>query len=251
MKLNRETAQIQEQLGEFCRTGREGVIPGVTPGRLNHYRRLVSNVVKDVLDSGFPISKAALGEEQWDRMVQDFFAYGEPKAPQVWRLPYEFYQYHASQETGSRIGKAFLDDLLYFEWMEIEVFNMPDRSFPEYVTQGDILDDKLAFNPEYEIIRMTYPVHLFSAEDSLEHKGNYFVLIFRSPDTGYVKFLNLSALNVYILTRLVEEDVPLGHLRGEIAQSTGIESAKYMDESLENIIGELMEKQLVLGFKKQ
>ncbi len=250
MKLNKDTARIQEQLGEYCRTGRETVIPGVTPGRIHHYRRLVNNVVRDILDSGFPITLATLGEEQWDRLVQEFFVLGQPGTPQVWRLPFEFYHYHLAQETGERIGKPYLDDLLYFEWMEIEVHNMPDRPFPEYVKEGRVLEDRLAFNPEYEIIRMTYPVHMHPAVQTPGLKGDYYVLIFRSPDTGYVQFLNLSALNVFILTRLVEEDLPAGQLRGEIARVTGIESGKYLDDALKQFIEELMQKKLILGFKK-
>jgi hypothetical protein len=251
MNLKKDTAIIQEQLGEYCRTGVETDIPGVTPGRIHHYRRLVNNVVRDILDSGFPIALATLGEEQWDKMVQDFFINGKPKAPQVWRLPFEFYQYHAALETGTRIGKPYLDDLLYFEWMETEVYNMTDRPFPEFVKEGKVLEDRLAFNPEYEIIRMEYPVHMHPAEKTPEIKGVYFVLIFRAPDTGYVQFLNLSSLNAYILTRLVEEDLPVGHLRGDIAQSTGIESGTYLDAALEKFVEELMRKQLILGYKKE
>ena len=251
MLLRKETAKIQDQFGEYCRTGKETEIPGVTPGRIHHYRRLVNNVVSDILESAFPISVAALGEEHWDMLVQDFFSSGLPKTPQVWKLPFEFYQYHARRETGSRIQRPYLEDLLYFEWMEIEVHNMPDRSFPEYTDRGSFLEDRLVFNPEYEIIRLTYPVHMHPAEKTPEHTGDYFVLIFRSPDTGFVHFLNLSGLNTYILTRLVEEDVPLNELKGDIARTTGIESGRYLDEALEKFIGDLMNKKLILGFKKE
>lgn len=251
MKLNEDTARIQEQLGKYVRTGIDSGIPGVTPGRLKHYRRLVNNVVRDTLDSGFPITLASLGDEEWDKLVQDFFVNGKPGTPQIWRLPYEFYAYHSAKETGEQTGRPYLDDLLYFEWIEIEVQNMPDRPLPEYVKDGDLLEDRLAFNPEYEIIKMSYPVHMYPTEEAVVLKGNYFILIFRSPETGYVQFLNLSALNVYIFSRMVEEDYPAGYLRGEIAQATGIESGKYMDEVLSRFVGELMQKQLILGFKKE
>jgi uncharacterized protein len=251
MKLHEDTARIQEDLGEFCRTGSENLIPGVTPGRLHHYRRLVNNVVRDSLDSAFPISLAALGEEVWDLLVQDFFSNGMPATPQIWKLPYEFYIYHAGIETGTRLQKPYLDDLLYFEWMEIEVYNMPDRTFPVFVDKGNTLEESLAFNPEYEIVRLEYPVHMHPAEEASGLKGEYFVLIFRAPHTGYVQFINLSALNVYILTRMVEEDLPVSQLKGDIARATGIESGKYLDEALEQFITDLMDKQLILGFKTE
>lgn len=251
MKLHEDTARIQDQLGKYCRTGEETNIPGVKPGRIHHYRRLVYNVVRDTMDSAFPISLAALGEEQWDLLVQDFFSNGIPQTPQIWKLPFEFYQYHTTRETGPKIEKLYLEDLLYFEWIEIEVHTMPDRPYPDFVKHGNIFMDRLAFNPEVEIIRLDYPVHLYSAKEALKHKGDYFVLIFRSPGTGYVQFLNLSGLNTYILTRLMEDNLPLNELKGDIAKVSGIESGKYMDDALSTFIGDLIKKKMILGFLKE
>ena len=251
MRLLEETARIQDLLGEYCRTGEEAEIPGVTPGRVHHYRRLVYNVVRDTMDAAFPISLAALGEETWNLLVQEFFSGGLPQTPQIWKLPLEFYQYHANHETGKRIQKPYLDDLLYFEWIEIEIHTMPDRPYPSYIEHGNIFVDRLAFNPEYEIIKLDYPIHLYAAEESIKHKGDYFVLIMRSPETGYVQFLNLSGLNIFILTKLVEEEVPLNELKGEIASAAGIESGKYLDDALSTFIGDLMKKKLILGFLKE
>ncbi len=248
MKLSEDTERIQDLLGDYCRTGVDQDIPGVTPGRLHHYRRLIYNVVRDTMDTAFPITLAALGEEQWDLLVQEFFSKEQPQTPQIWKLPFEFYQYHANQDTGTRIQKPYLDDLLYFEWIEIEIHTMPDRPFPDYSETGNIFLNTLAFNPEYEIVRLDYPVHMHSAEKALELKGDYFVLVFRSPETGNVQFLNLSGLNTYILTRLAEECVPLNDLKGDIARVAGIESGKYLDDSLSTFLGDLMAMKLILGY---
>lgn len=248
MNLQEDTARIQNLLGEYCRTGEEQEIPGVTPGRIHHYRRLVYNVVRDTMDTAFPISLAALGEVTWELLVQGFFSSGLPQTPQIWKLPLEFYQYHVTQETGSRIKKPYLDDLLYFEWIEIEVHTMPDRPFPEYELKGNLFLDRLAFNPEFEIIRLDYPVHLHAAEEAVELKGDYFALVFRAPDSGNVQFLNLSGLNTYILCRLLEERVTLNDIKGDIAHVAGIESGKYLDDALSTFIRDLIDKQLILGF---
>jgi len=251
MKLNEDTVRIQDLLGDYCRTGEEEEIPGVIPGRLNHYRRLVYNVIRDTMDRAFPIALATLGEEQWDLLVQEFFTHGLPQTPQVWKLPLELYNYHNSNETGARIRKPYLEDLLYFEWIEIEVHTMPDRSFPEYVKQGNIFSDLLAFNPEFELIQLEYPVHMYPASEAEDMKGDYFVLIFREPENGKVQFLNLSAIHTYILGLLLDEDRSLNQLKGDIAQTAGIESMKYLDDALEKFIGDLMQKKLILGFQKE
>jgi len=251
MHLHENTVRIQDLLGDYCRTGEGKEIPGVTPGRLTHYRRLVYNVIRDTMDRAFPISLAALGEQAWDLLVQDFFANGFPETPQIWKLPLEFYTYHKLKETGTRIQKLYLEDLLYFEWMEIEIHTMPDRSIPEFVSQGNVFTDRLVFNPEFEMIQLEYPVHMYPAHEAEEQKGEYFVLIFREPESGKVLFLNLSAIHTYILSLLLEEDQPLNQLKGEIARTAGIESMKYLDENLGKFLGDLMQKKLILGFTKQ
>jgi hypothetical protein len=81
-------------------------------------------------------------------------------------------------------------------------------------------------------------------------KGEYYALAFRTPVTGHVQFLNMSALHIYILTRLMEEQLPLNAFKGEIASHTGIESARYLDESLTAFIQSLMDKKLILGSQK-
>ena len=45
------------------------------------------------------------------------------------------------------IQKPYLEDLLYFEWMEIEVHTMPDKPYPDYQSRGNIFMDRLALNP--------------------------------------------------------------------------------------------------------
>jgi uncharacterized protein len=248
MHLRKETIRVQEQLGEYCRTGVELELPGVTPGRIHHYRRLVTNVVKDTLQTAFPISVAALGEDFWESLVQDFFSNGIPQTPQVWKLPFAFYQYHASRETGKKNGKPYLDDLLYFEWMEIKVHTMPNRSYPDFVTEGDIFQDSLAFNPEYEIVKLQYPVHTHPVSEAIDLKGEYFILVFRMPVSGHVQFLHLSALNVYIIRHLQEVNMPLNEIKHEFARMAGIESGRYLDDALQQFLGDLMERKLILGY---
>jgi hypothetical protein len=251
MHLLKDTIAIQEQLGEYCRTGEEQVLPGITPGRLHHYRRLISNVVQDTLRTAFPITVAALEESQWDELVQDFFTEGIPQTPQVWKLPLEFYEYHAGRETGLKMDLPFLDDLLYFEWMEIEIHTMPDRSYPEFLNEGDLFLDQLVFNPEYEIVKLEYPIHTHPVSEALHMKGDHFALLYRLPESGHVQFLGLSALNVYIITRLQEEKVALNEIKHEFARVAGIESGRYLDDALEKFLGDLLERKMILGFTRQ
>jgi hypothetical protein len=251
MKLREETIRIQEQFGAYCRTGLDPDLPGLTPGRIKHYRRLISNVVHDTLQRAFPITLAAVDDETWEGLVEDFLSSGLPKTPQVWKLPLEFYYYHAGRESGEKLDLPFLDDLLYFEWMEIEIHTMPDRASPEFQNKGNLFTDRLVFNPEYEIVHLEYPVHIRPVREAIAMKGEYFVLIYRVPESGEVQFLDLSGLHVYIITRLQQEKVRLQEIKNEIGRVAGIESGKYLEDALSDFLGDLLERKMILGFQKQ
>ena len=128
---------------------------------------------------------------------------------------------------------------------------MPDRPYPDFIKEGDLLDDILVFNPEYEILRLEYPVHLHPVREAVELKGEFFALLYRMPETGHVQFLNLSALNVYIITRLQEENVALSEIKNDFARVAGIESGRYLDDSLKAFLGDLLERKMILGFIKK
>ena len=251
MKLRDETIKIQEQFGAYCRTGLDPELPGITSGRIHHYRRLISNVVQNTLEQAFPITVAALDDDTWDGLVEDFHAAGLPRTPQVWKLPLEFYHYHAARESGNKLSLPFLDDLLYFEWMEIEIHTMPDRTYPSFQNKGNLFLDILVFNPEYEIIKLQYPVHTRPVSEARDLKGEYYVLIYRVPESGQVQFMDLSALHVYIITRLQYEKLSLQEIKNEIGQVAGIESGKYLDDALRAFLGDLSDRKMILGYLNQ
>ena len=248
MKLRSETAEIQELLGQYCKTGEKVNIPGITEGRVHHYRRLVYNVVKNTMDQAYPITVASMDEEEWEGLVNDFFSQHQTTSTQIWKLPYEFYQYHLLSGSAEKTGKPYLNDLLYFEWAEIEIHTMPDKEFEDFTSQGDPLADKLVLNPEYEMIQLDYPVHLKAVKGIEAHKGNYYVLLYREQETGNVKYLDLSVLHAFILSKISETGEAIYFFKGEIARIANVESENYLDNYLKEFVSKLMQRGLVLGY---
>jgi len=250
MKLRNETAEIQELLGNYCKTGVEVEIPGITEGRVHHYRRLVYNVVKNTMNQAFPISVASMDDDEWDKLVHEFFSKHPSTSTQIWKLPYEFYQYHLSKGTANRLKKPYLNDLLYFEWAEIEIHTMPDKNIDSYTASGNPLSDILVLNLEYEIIQLEYPVHTHAVKGIELQKGSYFVLLYREQGTGHVKFLELSVLHAFILTRIFETGESIQSFKGEIAQLAQVESEKYLNDYLIGFVNNLIDRQMILGYRK-
>ena len=205
MLLQSETYDIQKKLASFCRTGKPVDIPGTNTANLPHYRRLVYNIITDILESAFPITYKFLPKKEWESMTHDFFSNHACQTPQIWKLPLEFVNYIKVNYMDIKNVYPFLNDLLLFEWLEIELFNMEDEELPSFASTGDWMYDSIIMNPEYKMIAFKYPVHLFPPSQLSTKKvksADYFLLIYRHPDTKRVELFNLSPLHVFVIEKI-------------------------------------------------
>lgn len=247
MKLKPETIEIQEKLADYCKTGKLENIPGLTKNRIYHYKRLTNNVVINTLEQAFPIAEEILTDSEWNGLVMDFIARNDSQTPQIWKLPYEFYEFVMKNNYQDTLKKPWLNDLLYFEWIEIEIHTMPDLPITKYLEKEISPSDILIFNPEHKIIKLNYPVHLYSVELALDKKANYFVLVFREQDTGNVRFMDLTILYAVLLEKLAAEQQAFGNALKEIAILFGIENGIVLENKIKSFIEELKNQRFYLG----
>lgn len=247
MSLKKETHNIQSQLAEYCKTGIMVEIEGARQDRLHHYRRLTYNIVKEALVTAYPIAYKSLKENQWMQMVDEYYVRHKMNTPLVWKMPYEFYEFCIEANYADKFELPYLEDLLYFEWIEIELHTMPDKEFDNYNDTGDLMGDKLVITPEYELLSFDYPVHKFKGDELLDKKGNYFVLIFRKHDTGAVRFINLSSYFAVVLQLLIEEGLTFKKAIQKASMSFGVDYDKSIQYGL-SFANDLIAQGFILGF---
>jgi uncharacterized protein len=249
MQLLKDTYEQQARLAEYCREGNVPDLIGVKYENLPHYRRLVFNIVSDIIETAYPITYSFLPKETWDKLVYDYFAEHKCKNAQVWRMPLEFYEYCKEKDIAGQLNLPFLNDVLYVEWLELEVHTMEDIEYPAFVAEGDIFNDRIALNPEYKLIQLTYPVHTTAPTSLPGKEGTYFLLIYREKETGNVQFVDLSMLYAYIL-----EQISLGELLKDILVEANnlfqLNNISLLKEHAENFIKDLQERKFILGFLK-
>jgi hypothetical protein len=249
--LRPETIKIQEDLAMYCRSGKETAIPGVTEGRLHHYRRLVSNVVSGTIAQAYPITRKVLSEEEWNYMFDSFFIEHDAQTPILWKLPYEFYLYASEKSYDEHFNKPWLIELLWFEWLEIEVHMMADENYESVQKKGEIMTDQIIINRDSRLIQLEYPVHLYPVHEAAHKKGNYYVFIYREIKSGTVRFLNLSVLNAWLLDRLINASrAPVVGLMPEISSMLGLNEEANIHLQLKKFLEEMLEKDVILGFSK-
>ena len=172
--LSKETIDIQNQLATYCRDGKLVPIEGAKEDRLHNYRRLVFNVICDTLETAYPITNQVLEEGEWDELMFDFFNEHPCQDPQVWRMPKELIGFTESKKYADKWDKPYLIELLWFEWLEVDVHGLDDVELDEKASIKDVWTDELVLNPYIEFVELDYPVHKMKAADLVENKVTSF-----------------------------------------------------------------------------
>lgn len=248
MHLNSDTQNIQTKFATYCRTGKYAAIEGVNESRAAHYRRLVFNNIKNVLSQAYPITVEWLPKEDWLMLVNSFFEHHDSKTPKIWQMPCEFMEYVVSKGFSEKMNKPALNDLLLFEWIEIEVHTMADVDVIPYVINGDYLNDTLVLAPEYSLQKLEYPVHILNADQAFQWKGDWFIYVFRDHETGVVQFLNISVLHTFILEKLYEKPQAISEILPYITSIFGLTDMENVKRHLTSFISDLHKKGAVMGF---
>ena len=250
MSLLAETKDIQRQMALFCRTGRPVELPGLTPKRFHHYRRLIYNIVQENLQSSFPIAHEYIATEKWDSMVHHFFSEHNCRSYQLWQMAGEFYDYAVKADFAIKYELGYLNDLLKFEWEEMVVYNMEDIDVEDCMESGDLLNDRLVLNPEYKLLQLQYPVHVLTPVMAAEQKGNYFVLVYREQTTGNVQFMDLSVWYALLIEQVALQAVSVNDLIAEAPAIFGPVNLKELTDTTLQFMQTLRAKHFIQGFKK-
>jgi len=249
MLLSDYTKTQQQNLALYCKTGKPQQIDGLTDGRLNNYRRLIYNIVDDSLRSAFPLTENLLEKSVWNELVNLFIAEHNFTTPQIWKMPFEFYEFVMMTDLQVKNKYVHLVDLLLFEWKEIEIYMMMDKNDFEFSKNGSYRTNEIALNLDAEIITLSYPVHLNNAKEITEKDyGNYFVLLFRANDK--VQFVDLSPLLAWFLEQLFEKR-NIQSIVKETSSLTGINDEKLIINHFIKFLDSMKIKGFVLGFKNK
>ena len=242
-----KTFDLQTDLGLYCRTGINEPETSIQEHTFQ-YRRLVYNVIKDTLKTAFPMTIELIGKKRWKKSVAYFFENHKCQTPQIWKLPFEFYEFYLNNNFPFKKKYPFILDLLHYEWLEIEVFMMEDLPIAKFNTQGDIRKDILIPNPEIKILPIQYPFHLKKVKQiSEEDRGQYFVTIHRDFYSKQVKFNDFSYPFVEMLLTINEVETAFSDLEKLLLkyEKDGIKITNAVDEFLNFSL----QNNILLGFK--
>lgn len=247
---DKTTFGYQSDLASYCRTGNYVSIPGVKEKNVVQYRRLVHNVVEDTLQSAYPLTYELLTPKEWKSLVSRFFKEHACSSPQVWYMPKELHEFIASKPSNLTKKYPFLVELLWFEWLEVELYMMEDVHV-EHIREGDFAKERLVLNPEHHLQYFSFPVHLKNAKlITLSDKGHYFLVVHRHPESGTVSFTDLSPAFVRMIELLEERAMTIKEVLEKACGELGVEISSAIQHATEAFLESAMENKLIVGFEK-
>ena len=247
MSVSKHTLQAQTDMVNYCRQAQGSLHHYSRPDAMPHYRKLIRNLHHDVLQSAYPLAHELLGTN-WDTAIDQFLASASTSQAQLWRMPQSFMHWVSQTHKGKVWQLPQLNNLLLFEWTEIELQTMPNKSLPPYKPNGNLQTDKLVITPEYSLLPLEYPVHQLPASEAVARPGKYFVLGFRHSQSGDVEFVALTALHVFVIEKLGQQPYNLNELSTQAALVFAMHNTELVRRSLHTFFATLHELGFVLGF---
>ena len=261
MLLDSQTEEYQRIMAEFALIGANNKITESNK-RLEVYHDLISSGIEDALARAYPLTKKLLSAKGpqnisiWELLINEYKTLKNLPFPELWKMPKGFKQYVKSSDFSFKSDFPFIDDLLAFEWEEIEIYMMPDKNHYSLNHQASFFSDKFAVNLEHSLLELTYPVFKpINHQELKRFEGQYHLLTYRHPKNLNVNFLEVSPiicqiLNDLTLTPLTYEQIFQKISRNISQQQTDQDGTKQLRRQLEGLLLGLLKEEVILGFLK-
>ena len=114
-------SQVQKRFFELVTDQTALFAPTANP--IQTYKELIHYRFKEVIESAYGRFFEHVDEEVFNRLVADFIR-SAPKTPLIWQMPNEFRHFLVAHPWAK--DYPYLEELLWFEWIEIELFMTSD-----------------------------------------------------------------------------------------------------------------------------
>lgn len=175
---------------------------GLDPRRMEIYSKLIFHNISSLVSEFYPVIYSMTPEEEWDRLIREFFITYRAETPYFPKLAEEFLQFLLGREGANDTPDYFLS-LAHYEWLELGLFisecELPAQILDETKLRNDTLQlCELAIPVAYH-----YPVHQIQPEWDEQEQTTY-LLLFRDLDDA-VRFFELQPL-AYELLKTMQEN---------------------------------------------
>ncbi len=117
------------------------------------YKALVYHRYFEILSNAYPLFYEIVDKKEFENLIQKFMRYGAKKHL-VWKMPNEFRKF-IKINNFIKEKYPFLDDLLWFEWIEV---NLAMKHYKKYKQKKFSYDNKYRLNKNFSLKKLEYKV---------------------------------------------------------------------------------------------
>ncbi len=235
----------QLQLAAHLRNPEHNPAPeGIEERRLQIYRELVFNNIRNILASGFPVLHSLYTPEQWADLVRAFIETHRCHTPYFPELGQEFLDYLMHEHGARDCDPAFLLELAHYEWVELALDVAQEELPAAAAVPEDIAASVLQLSPLAWVLGYQYPVHRIGPDYRPEPAATW-LAVYRNREDA-VKFMELTATTARLLELLRDGPArPVSELLAILADEIGMSPVELLDPGVAQL-HQLLELGVVL-----
>jgi len=161
------------------------------------YKDMVHYRFIEVIKSAYPIFSSKISNKLLDELVFSFIQ-SQPRTPYIWQMPSEFRKFIIKNNLLNTM--PYVNDLLLYEWIEIELF------MKEYTNQKECKfdwDKQIALNESARILEFNYRVY----KEKFKKRGRYHLLVYYDFDDHEVHFQEITKFMYLFLKALKKKGI--------------------------------------------
>jgi hypothetical protein len=262
--MNKNSGKLRDQQYAFAAHLRD---PGQNPApedieerRMQIYRDLFFNNVRQFLANSFPVLSGLLGDARWRLLIRDYYRDHRSRSPLFPDMPKEFLDY-LENERAARVRSdtepdpPFLYELAHYEWVETGLSLAQDPApDPAVNPDGDLLDGQPALSSLAWLLSYSYPVDRINVDnqpDAPAAEPLHFI-VYRDADNK-VRFLKINIVSARLFELLRPEagrNLNGKAALGRIAEELGHPDASKVVAAGQRILAEWRSRGIVTGSRE-
>ncbi|MDR0280698.1 MAG: putative DNA-binding domain-containing protein [Paucimonas sp.] len=207
--------------------------PGIEARRLAVYRQLFLGNVQGLLAGSFPVLRATLVGEQWQGLVEDFYARHRCRTPLFTEVAGEWVGYLESRAD----LPGWIAELAHYEWIETLLL-LSDSADPAHEPEGDLLDGVPLLSSLAMPLAYAWPVsQIGPGQVPLETPVAPTLLLAHRGADQMVRFSRLAPLAYALLVSLREQQLSGREHLEALAELAGMERGGLESQATALLLG--------------
>ena len=252
-KAQQDFKEVQYQFTAHIRDPENNPAPAeIEDRRMEIYRGLFYRNVQGFLASGFPVTRKLYSEENWHKMVRDFFSNHKSHSPYFKDISKEFVTYLSDERQAQPDDPAFLLELTHYEWLEIMLsFVDVNIDWAHIKKDGILMKEIPVLSPLMQLNRYEYPVHKIRPDfqPGTPPEQASFLLVYRDQKDK-VGFMEMNPMTARLVELIAENNKTGKEILLGLAKEIPSIAEDVILHGGHTTLTQLREKDIILGTKK-